>query len=396
MNIWMFMNYAREGESHLIISDQASVRDQLNIYQTESTLCTAKPGYRRFQIYSKAFNLCASVYANDYVTAQTCIHDLFSPIQAWQWINNRQLRHEHTGKCLDIVNGIVIRDRLCVRTCNSTRKSQQWACDGLFFEVGGTKLKMNYGNVGMPHILLYNVYADGQYSKWIIYQTPDSSLCSINPYNDLFSKKILKITTVALKAFCSIECAKEQRCKAYIFLEFKKSENCLLSSDPDGKSIPYYGLSFVKLSNDQECDINYCQSGSTCVRRCTEPFFECVCPSWASGDLCENLNPDCSRCLAPETLLHVVAGCQSYLERFTWRHDSVLNFLATSVQIVSGSHLYVDLPGSKSPSIITGDTYRPDLLIQPQPEHSILSNLQLSSNQIFKKKLSGKNQNIKN
>ncbi|CAB3985277.1 Hypothetical predicted protein [Paramuricea clavata] len=72
---------------------------------------------------------------------------------------------------------------------------------------------------------------------------------------------------------------------------------------------------------------------------------------------------DCSRCLAPETLLHVIAGCQSYLERFTWRHDSVLNFLATSLQTVSGSHLYVDLPGYKSPSIITGDTYRPDLLL---------------------------------
>ena len=72
---------------------------------------------------------------------------------------------------------------------------------------------------------------------------------------------------------------------------------------------------------------------------------------------------DCSRCLAPETLLHVVAGCQSYLERFTWRHDSVLNFLATNLQTVSGSHLYVDLPGYKSPSIITGDTYRPDLLL---------------------------------
>ena len=72
---------------------------------------------------------------------------------------------------------------------------------------------------------------------------------------------------------------------------------------------------------------------------------------------------DCSRCLAPETLLHVVAGCQSYLERFSWRHDSVLNFLATNLQTVSGSHLYVDLPGYKSPSIITGDTYRPDLLL---------------------------------
>jgi hypothetical protein len=39
-------------------------------------------------------------------------------------------------------------------------------------------------------------------------------------------------------------------------------------------------------------------------------------------------NPQCSFCLCPETLLHVVAGCQSYLHRFTWRHDSILNFLA--------------------------------------------------------------------
>ena len=37
---------------------------------------------------------------------------------------------------------------------------------------------------------------------------------------------------------------------------------------------------------------------------------------------------DCSYCMAPQTLLHVVAGYQSYLQRFTWRHDSILNFLA--------------------------------------------------------------------
>ena len=72
---------------------------------------------------------------------------------------------------------------------------------------------------------------------------------------------------------------------------------------------------------------------------------------------------DCSKCLAPETRLHVVAGCQSYLERFTWRHDSILHFLATNLQTVSGSSLYVGLPGYKSPSIVTGDTYRPDLLL---------------------------------
>ena len=72
---------------------------------------------------------------------------------------------------------------------------------------------------------------------------------------------------------------------------------------------------------------------------------------------------DCSKCLAPETLLHVVAGCQSYLERFTWRHDSILHFIATNQQTVNDSRLYVDLQGYKSPSIITGDSYRPDLLL---------------------------------
>jgi hypothetical protein len=72
---------------------------------------------------------------------------------------------------------------------------------------------------------------------------------------------------------------------------------------------------------------------------------------------------DCTYCLAHETLLHVVAGCQSYLERYTWRRGSVLNFLATNLQTVRGSCLYVDLPGYKSPSIITGDCYRPDLLL---------------------------------
>jgi hypothetical protein len=30
---------------------------------------------------------------------------------------------------------------------------------------------------------------------------------------------------------------------------------------------------------------------------------------------------------------------------------------------VNGSALYADVPGFKSPSIITGDTYRPDLLL---------------------------------
>ena len=72
---------------------------------------------------------------------------------------------------------------------------------------------------------------------------------------------------------------------------------------------------------------------------------------------------DCTFCLCPESLLHVVAGCQSYLERFTWRHNSILNFLAQSLQSVNGYNLFADVPGFNSPSIISGDVHRPDLLL---------------------------------
>ena len=67
---------------------------------------------------------------------------------------------------------------------------------------------------------------------------------------------------------------------------------------------------------------------------------------------------DYSFCFSPETLMHVISGCKKYLNegRFTWRHDSVLNFIAPSLTCVKGSKLYVDLPGFITPSVITGDT----------------------------------------
>ena len=75
---------------------------------------------------------------------------------------------------------------------------------------------------------------------------------------------------------------------------------------------------------------------------------------------------DCQFCLLPEMLLHVVAGCKVYLQqgRYTWRHNSVLNFLATSLKAVDRSSLYADIPGFPSPSIIRGDNVRPDLLLK--------------------------------
>ena len=76
-------------------------------------------------------------------------------------------------------------------------------------------------------------------------------------------------------------------------------------------------------------------------------------------------SPDCSFCLNSESLLHVVAGCLQYLDRFTWRHDSILNFIAKSLQPVIinvHSSLYADFNGFLNPSKITGENYRPDLL----------------------------------
>ena len=74
---------------------------------------------------------------------------------------------------------------------------------------------------------------------------------------------------------------------------------------------------------------------------------------------------DCSFCLCPESLLHVVSGCKLYLDegRYTWRHNSALHFVASTLKSVRNSSLYVDLPGFLSPCIITGDQLRADMLL---------------------------------
>ena len=88
-------------------------------------------------------------------------------------------------------------------------------------------------------------------------------------------------------------------------------------------------------------------------------------------------SPDCSFCLNSESLLHVVAGCQQYLDRFTWRHDSILNFIAKSLQPVITVHssLYADVNGFLNPLIITGENYLPDLLFLIQSKCRICSRI---------------------
>ena len=76
-------------------------------------------------------------------------------------------------------------------------------------------------------------------------------------------------------------------------------------------------------------------------------------------------SPACSFCLQSETLQHIVSSCKSYLEqgRYTWRHDSVLNFIENTFPGLQSCSLYADLPVFLSPSPITGDSLRPDLIL---------------------------------
>ena len=56
-----------------------------------------------------------------------------------------------------------------------------------------------------------------------------------------------------------------------------------------------------------------------------------------------SLTSECSFCSLPETLLHIVAGCKSYLDqgRYTWSHDSVLMHIAKSFKALQGIKLFL-------------------------------------------------------
>ena len=72
----------------------------------------------------------------------------------------------------------------------------------------------------------------------------------------------------------------------------------------------------------------------------------------------------CTFCLTQESLLHIVSGCKVYLQegRYTWRHYSLLRFIATTFRSLQHAKIFAEIPGFLSTSVITGDDLRPDLL----------------------------------
>ena len=68
-----------------------------------------------------------------------------------------------------------------------------------------------------------------------------------------------------------------------------------------------------------------------------------------------------------QTLQHVVSGCSAHLQqgRYNWRHDSVLKTIADFIQSCNPElDIYCDINDYPSPSIITGEQLRPDMLIR--------------------------------
>ena len=73
----------------------------------------------------------------------------------------------------------------------------------------------------------------------------------------------------------------------------------------------------------------------------------------------------CLHCNKNQTLGHVVAGCETSLreKRYNYRHDSVLLNLGRIFESVKSIDIYIDIPGYKCPTMITGENQRPDLIV---------------------------------
>ncbi len=86
-------------------------------------------------------------------------------------------------------------------------------------------------------------------------------------------------------------------------------------------------------------------------------------------------NAKCDMCSQRETLHHVLNNCDCMLERYTWRHNSVLNYIISLVQIESET-MYSDLAGmmtgcSTIPTDVVITSQRPDLVIVNRAEKKI-------------------------
>ena len=80
---------------------------------------------------------------------------------------------------------------------------------------------------------------------------------------------------------------------------------------------------------------------------------------------CIGLPSACSICLQSKTLQHVGSSWKSYFNqgRYTWRHDSFLNFIANTLPGLPSCTISADFPAFLPPSLVACDSLQPELLL---------------------------------
>ena len=79
----------------------------------------------------------------------------------------------------------------------------------------------------------------------------------------------------------------------------------------------------------------------------------------------KNVSSLCPACNNPQTLGHVIGGCIKHLYegRYNYRHDSIVTNLVKTIKPADGRIVYADIENYANPSTVTGEEYRPDILV---------------------------------
>jgi hypothetical protein len=90
-------------------------------------------------------------------------------------------------------------------------------------------------------------------------------------------------------------------------------------------------------------------------------------------------NAKCDHCGGRETLHHVLNNCQALLERYTWRHNSILSCLYKTIKdnISPPLEIFADLPGhhpgnTTIPPDILPTSLKPDMVLLNRPDKTII------------------------
>ena len=73
----------------------------------------------------------------------------------------------------------------------------------------------------------------------------------------------------------------------------------------------------------------------------------------------------CSHCNKNKTPGHVVAGCETSLREkcYNYCQDYILLNLGRILESIKSIDIYIDIPGYKCPTMITGENQRPHLIV---------------------------------